>query len=102
VRTVPISHEAFMRFWQDSFALPMMNNLLLTRLTPHGHLYIKNHHLRMKSPNGKMNENIRIGLEARIAEDFGIPQDVTAQAREHLERLRRTWRAREGAARGEA
>jgi arylamine N-acetyltransferase len=102
VRTVPVSHAAFMRFWQDSFALPMMNNLLLTRLTPQGHLYIKNHHLRMKSPSGKMNENIRNGFEERIAADFGIPPDVTARARGHLERLKRTWRVREGAGREEA
>lgn len=99
VRTVPVSHAAFMRFWQDSFALPMMNNLLLTRLTPQGHLYIKNHHLRMKGAQGKANENIRSGFESRIAAEFGIPPDVTAQAREHLERLKRTWRAREGAER---
>ena len=44
----PSRIAAFMRHWQDSFSLPMMNNLLLTRLTPQGHLYIKNHHLRMK------------------------------------------------------
>jgi len=94
VRTAPISHGAFMRFWQDSFALPMMNNLLLTRLTPQGHLYIKNHHLRMKGMQGKINENIRAGFEARISEEFGIPADITAEAREHLERLKRTWRAK--------
>jgi arylamine N-acetyltransferase len=92
VKTVAVSHAAFMRHWQDSFALPMMNNLLLTRLTPGGHLYIKNHHLRMKGPRGKANENIRCGLEARIAAEFGISPDITAQAREHLERLRRSWR----------
>ena len=73
-----------------------------TRLTPQGHLYIKNHHLRMKSPSGKMNENIRNGFEERIAADFGIPPDVTARARGHLERLKRTWRVREGAGREEA
>ena len=97
VRTTPVSHAAFMRYWQDSFSLPMMNNLLLTRLTPQGHLYIKNHHLRMKSAHGKVNENIRNALESRIEADFGIPADVTAQAREHLERLRLSWRTREAA-----
>ena len=84
-KTAAVSHAAFMRYWQDSFSLPMMNNLLLTRLTPQGHLYIKNHHLRMKGAGGKTNENIRSGFEARIAADFGIPPEVTAQAREHLE-----------------
>ncbi len=102
VRTAAVSHTEFMRYWQDSFSLPMMNNLLLTRLTPHGHLYIKNHHLRMKGAHGKVNENIRQGFESRIAADFGIPPDVTAQAREHLETLKRSWRARETAGREKA
>jgi arylamine N-acetyltransferase len=102
VRTTPVSHAAFKGHWQDSFALPMMNNLLLTRLTPQGHLYIKNHHLRMKSAHVKTNENIRSDFESRIAADFGIPPEVTAQAREHLDRLKRLWRAREIAEREKA
>jgi arylamine N-acetyltransferase len=97
VRTAPVSHHEFMRHWQGSFALPMMNNLLLTRLTPHGHLYIKNHHLRMKGPQGKANENIRTDFESRIETEFGISPEISAQAREHLERLRRSWRIREQA-----
>ena len=95
VKTVAVSHAAFMRYWQDSFALPMMNNMLLTRLTPEGHLYIKNHHLRMKGPQGKANENIRSEFESRIEAEFGISPGITAQAREHLERLKRSWRIRE-------
>ena len=102
VKTVAVSHAAFMRYWQDSFAFPMMNNLLLTRLTPHGHLYIKNHHLRMKGAGGKTNENIRSGFESRIETDFGIPPAVTAQAREHLDKLKLSWRAREAPAREKA
>jgi len=95
VKTVAVSHAVFMRYWQDSFALPMMNNMLLTRLTPEGHLYIKNHHLRMKGPQGKANENIRSEFESRIEAEFGISPGITAQAREHLERLKRSWRIRE-------
>jgi arylamine N-acetyltransferase len=96
-KTVAVSHNEFMRHWQDSFALPMMNNLLLTRLTPEGHLYIKNHHLRMRGPQGKANENIRTDFESRIATEFGISPEITAQAREHLERLRRSWHVRDAA-----
>ena len=95
VRTVPVAHGEFMRHWQDSFSQPMMNNLLLTRLTPQGHLYVKNHHLRMKSPQGKHNENIRGGFEERIAAEFGIPPEITARAREHIEALKRSWHVRE-------
>jgi arylamine N-acetyltransferase len=93
VKTTPVSHETFIRHWQESFSLPMMNNMLLTRLTPQGHLYVKNHHLRVKGPQGKVNENIRGDLETRIAAEFGIAPAITAQAREHLDRLRRSWRA---------
>jgi arylamine N-acetyltransferase len=98
VRTTPVSHSEFMSHWRNSFALPMMNSLLLTRLTPNGHLYIKNHHLRMNGMHGKVNENIRSGFESRIEEEFGIPSEITAWAREHLERLRRSWRIGEAAA----
>ena len=102
VKTAAVSHAAFMRYWQDSFSLPMMNNMLLTRLTPEGHLYIKNHHLRMKGPQGKVNENIRSGFEARVSAEFGIPPEITEQAREHLERLKRSWRIREQEGPGKA
>jgi arylamine N-acetyltransferase len=98
VKTVPVSHQTFMRHWQDSFSLPMMNSLLLTRLTQNGHLYIKNHHLRMKGTQGKVNENIRSDLESRIAAEFGIPGEITARAREYVEGLRRSWRTRDAAA----
>lgn len=99
VKTAAVSHSAFMRHWQDSFSLPMMSSLLLTKLTPEGHLYIKNHHLRMKGARGKTNENIRGEFEQRIASEFGIPPDITAEARRHIERLRSGWSA--GARRGE-
>ena len=97
-KTTRVSHQEFIRHWQNSFALPMMNNLLLTRLTPQGHLYIKNHHLRVKGPQGKANENIRGDFELRIEREFGISPGITAQAREHLERLRRSWHERDAAA----
>lgn len=99
VKTAAVSHSAFMRHWQDSFSLPMMSSLLLTKLTPEGHLYIKNHHLRMKGVRGKTNENIRGEIERRIASEFGIPAGITAEARRHIERLRSGWSA--GARRSE-
>lgn len=95
VRTIPVSHVEFMKHWQDSFSQPMMNNLLLTRLTSQGHLYVKNHHLRMKGREGKLNENIRGDFEERIASEFGIAREITAQAREHIEALKRSWHVRE-------
>ena len=86
VRTVPVAKVQFIRFWKKSFSLPMMNSLQLTKLTDDGHLYIKNHHLRLRRDNHRVNENIRLNLESRIEQEFGIPSALTARAREYLER----------------
>lgn len=91
VKTVPVSNVLFMRYWQESFSLPMMNSLQLTRLTPEGHLYIRNHHLRLRKSERKINENIRQTFESRIETEFGIPGSVTAEAREHLEQMKQSW-----------
>lgn len=93
LRTTPVSKAAFFRYWRDSFSLPMMNSLQLTRLTERGHLYIRDHHLRFQDEAGKVNENIRPALERRIETEFGIPGEITARAREHIERMRESWRA---------
>ncbi len=95
VRTEPVSPALFRRFWQESFSLPMMNSLQLTRLSGNGHLYIRNHHLRLRRNDRKINENIRLELESRIETEFGIPPGITAQARELIERMKRSWRTRE-------
>lgn len=92
VRSNPISQPLFMRYWQESFDLPMMNSLQLTRLTGNGHLYIRNHHLRLRRADAKINENIRVNLESRIESEFGIPGAVTAEARGLLEKMKRSWR----------
>lgn len=91
VKTAPVSNILFMRYWQESFSLPMMNSLQLTRLTPEGHLYIRNHHLRLRKRDAKINENIRQTLESRIEAEFGIPGSLTAEAREYLEQLKQSW-----------
>ncbi|MBN2072177.1 MAG: arylamine N-acetyltransferase [Candidatus Krumholzibacteriota bacterium] len=94
VRTTPVAQAQFLKYWKESFALPMMDSLQLTRLTENGHLYIKNHHLRLRRDDSRINENIRTSLESRIEREFGIPAGVTAQAREHIERMRKEWSTR--------
>jgi arylamine N-acetyltransferase len=91
VRLHPVPQSLFMRYWRESFDLPMMNSLQLTKLTGNGHLYVRNHHLRLRRPGAKINENIRADLESRIESEFGIPGAVTAEARALLERMRRSW-----------
>jgi len=99
VRTRPVSKALFLRYWQESFDLPMMNNLLLTRLTGEGHLYVKNHHLRIRSGSKKVNENIRRELEERISREFGIPAELVSEAKSYLERLKESWRIQKQARR---
>lgn len=92
VRLHPVPQQLFMRYWRESFDLPMMNSLQLTRLTGNGHLYIRNHHLRLRRLDAKVNENIRANLESRIESEFGIPGEITAEARELLEKMKRSRR----------
>jgi len=92
LRTAPVSRAVFFRHWQASFTLPMMNSLQLTKLTGGGHLYIRDHHLRLRRDDVKINENIRSGLEKRIEAEFGIPGDITAEARALIERMKEGWR----------
>jgi len=96
VKTAPVSHALFLRYWQESFSLPMMNSLQLTKLTEHGHLYIRNHHLRLRRADSKLNENIRKNLESRIEAEFGIAASITAEAREYIESMKRSWRSSGG------
>ena len=92
VKTIPVPPSLFLKYWQESFSLPMMNSLQLTKLTDRGHLYIRNHHLRLRRGGEKINENIRSELELRIEREFGIPAGITAEVREHLERMKQSWR----------
>jgi arylamine N-acetyltransferase len=94
IKTVPVPRSLFFKYWQESFSLPMMNSIQLTRLTDRGHLYIRDHHLRLRRGDEKVNENIRGELERRIEREFGIPADITAEVREHLERMKQSWHGR--------
>ena len=94
VKTVPVPRSLFLKYWQESFSLPMMNSMQLTRLTSRGHLYIRDHHLRLRSGGEKLNENIRSELEQRIEREFGIPAGITSEVRDHLERMKQSWRTK--------
>ena len=102
LRTTPVPKAAFFRHWRASFSMPMMNSIQLTRLTGQGHLYIRDHHLRLRTGDRKINENIRADLEKRIEAEFGIPGDITAEARVLLERMKERWRIQKQAGRPKA
>jgi arylamine N-acetyltransferase len=97
LRTTPVSKSVFFRHWKASFSLPMMNSLQLTKLTPGGHLYIRDHHLRLRRGDSRINENIRPDLEKRIEAEFGIPGEITAEARALIERMKEGWRTQKQA-----
>ena len=102
VRTTPVPTPLFVKYWKESFGLPMMNSLQLTKLTRGGHLYIRDHHLRVQRGTKKTNENIRSNMEKRIETEFGIPGEVTARAREYIERMKESWRIQKRGNRGRA
>ncbi len=102
LRITPVSKSTFFKHWQASFALPMMNSLQLTKLTADGHLYIRDHHLRLRREDMKFNENIRADLEQRIETEFGIPGDIIAEARGLIERIKEGWRIQKQAGRARA
>jgi arylamine N-acetyltransferase len=91
LKMTPIPKDLFMKYWERSFSLPMMNSVQLTRLSSRGHLYIRDHHLRFRTPGQKINENIRHNIEKKIESEFGIPGDITGQARRYIEQLKETW-----------
>ena len=94
VKTVPVPRSLFLKYWQESFSLPMMNSIQLTKLTDRGHLYIRDHHLRLRRGGEKLNENIRPELEQRIEREFGIPAGITSEVRDYLERMKQSWRTK--------
>ncbi len=93
VRTEPVPAHLFMRYWKESFSLPMMNSLQLTKLTGKGHLYVRDHHLSLRTAEKRMNENIKRKMESRIEAEFGIDGRITSRAREYIERLKDSRRA---------
>jgi len=92
LKMLPVSKDMFMKYWERSFSLPTMNSIQLTRLSRKGHLYIRNHHLRLNTDHRKVNENIRKNMESRIESEFGISGDITLEAREYLERMKASWK----------
>ncbi len=88
VRTFPVSRGLFFKYWQESFSLPTMNSLQLTRLTDKGHLYIKDHHLRYRSGDRKTGEDIGQDLHSRIEMEFGIPREIITRAHKYIDMRR--------------
>jgi len=83
------SPEDFLAYWENSFTLPGMRSLLVTRRDEQGRrLYLHNHKLRLLGPDQKTTQNVRQQLERSVLQSFGIDPHITRQARETLDRRR--------------
>ena len=92
LKMTPVTKDLFMKYWERSFSLPVMNSVQLTRLSRKGHLYIRDHHLRFRTGDKKINENIRSNFETRIEAEFGIPGEITGRARDYIESMKESWK----------
>jgi len=79
------SRAAFERHWLESFHLPGMRSLVVTRRDQDGQrLYLHNHKLRVRGPKRRINRNIRETLAPTVRELFGIDDRVASAAWELL------------------
>lgn len=82
----PARPVEFERRWLESFRLPGMRSLVVTRRAEDGdRLYLHDHKLRIRGAR-RVNENVRATLDATVERLFGIDAHVVAAARELLGR----------------
>jgi len=77
----PVDDTAFIRFWNASFFWPSMRQLVATRRTEAGQLYLHNRHLRTIRAGETEKRTLGHDLEATVAALFGIEAAKVAQAR---------------------
>jgi arylamine N-acetyltransferase len=80
-KTTPADEEQFLRAWDASFAWEMMNYPVLTRVTEHGQLYLRDRHLQTRSHNEVQHEDIvESDWATTIVRTFGIDAEVVQRA----------------------
>ncbi len=77
----PVSWEQFSKFWEDSFSLPGMEELTLTRVEGQEMIFVQGDFIKITSP--ETIQKIREGnlAENLIKERFGIPLEKLEEAR---------------------
>ena len=93
----PAPREVFLAHWQQSFRLPGLRSLIVTRRDAVGRrLYLHDHKLR-RSGGGEASttRNVRQELAQAVAQSFGIDPEVTSRASAAVEA------ARQGRGRGD-
>jgi arylamine N-acetyltransferase len=87
-----VSDEEFESHWIASFTKPTLNNVCLTRMTRRGHIYFRKDFYKFTSPEAIDKRRLKDGVEAFIADEFGIDPAMTDLARRLLrERRARPW-----------
>jgi arylamine N-acetyltransferase len=91
-RAVPDAE--FERYWVESFTKPTLNSICLTRMTPRGHIYLRNDFFKFTSREGIEKRSLGRDIEKIVESEFGIPGDFTAEARRIIKqkRSREQWR----------
>jgi arylamine N-acetyltransferase len=91
------TEQEFITHWNESFHLPGMRSLVVTRRAPDGQrLYLHNHKLRRRGGASSSTENVRQVLDQTVEDLFGIDPEITRRAWELIRRQRQRWRAKEG------
>lgn len=82
----PCDEEEFQRVWTDSFTWPMMNSILVTRVTGQGRFYAHDRFVRVTSRDAKEQFKIREQYDQVLAEQTGISPVLIRRARQILSR----------------
>ena len=79
-RDRPMTVEAFLKLWDESFNWPMMNNIHLSRAVEGGFLYARGHKVRRNLRGETSNENIRPRHTEALEEYFQISRSLAEEA----------------------
>lgn len=80
----PLDWDIFAERWQNSFTLPSMSGLLLTRVTPNGMVYIHDDYLRVTETARIRKVRDMNEVEQLVKIEFGIPMTFVEEARRAL------------------
>ncbi len=84
----PADKATFIQCWNDSFSWPNMNQLLITRQTDQGQIYLHNRHLRAIQGDRVAKSNLNVDLASQASNAFGIDATKIEQARNLLNQRR--------------
>ncbi len=88
-RDAPVSREAFLQHWLESFSWNGMNALCLTRNHKDKLIYIRENYFRETGLEGKRQYYMEGNREQVIEQVFGIPAQVIEQADAALRQIRK-------------